>query len=396
MAVVRPTAVAVSNDAGSTGIVSYVSTGTATISASMQGLSGQVDAVVTPAKIAALFVTAPSSGGVGATYVQQFTANAVYTNGQIQNVTQQASWTSSDPSVAAMLPQPGLLQAYLAGAVNVTATLDGISGTDDYTITDAVLNLQSLTVVPASAQPGSDLPFTVLGTFSDGSQQDVTAYVLWELVNGVTLVNFPQTLLQSSAPTISSIFMDENTRLPPGAQLPVMILIRYSDGSVSLGNDPSITWTSSDPSVAQAVTCAPPCETGVVLMGYKQGTATVTATAPNGVSGSQQVEVQTVPPPPNPAGTFLAITADNLMLSRGQTTTLHATALDSSGGSRDVTQQTTWTVNNTAVVQIDGNTVTAKTQGDVVITGSYSDPASTSGTLSAAIIMSVINLSGPY
>jgi Bacterial Ig-like domain (group 2) len=116
------------------GVVTGVSTGTATITASSQGVNGTASVTVSPSNITSLSITTtqgstnPQStftiSGVGA--MQQFYA---YGNGLSSNdLTNAVTWTSSDTSVVTISSGlgsggNGLATSVKAGTTNITATI---------------------------------------------------------------------------------------------------------------------------------------------------------------------------------------------------------------------------------------------------------------------------------
>lgn len=72
-----------------------------------------------------------SAPAVGST--AQLTATASLSDGTTQDVTNTATWESSEPTEA-IVSSTGLVTAFAAGTVNITATYQSIVGTDAITI----------------------------------------------------------------------------------------------------------------------------------------------------------------------------------------------------------------------------------------------------------------------
>lgn len=102
---------------------------------------------------------------------QQFTATAKYSNGTTANVSSQATWKSSNTSVASV-DSTGLVTALAAGFTTITATYSGVAGsaglTDSVTTANAVsiptfhvdinrsgLNSGEHTLTPTNVKPAS-------------------------------------------------------------------------------------------------------------------------------------------------------------------------------------------------------------------------------------------------
>jgi hypothetical protein len=83
-----------------------------------------------PSTVAAVIVSGPAPA-IGST--AQLTATASLSDGTTQDVTNVATWESSEPTEA-IVSSTGLVTAFAAGTVNITATYQSIMGTDAITI----------------------------------------------------------------------------------------------------------------------------------------------------------------------------------------------------------------------------------------------------------------------
>src|SRR5204863_6974708 len=113
---------------------------------------------------------------------QQFTAMGTFSDGSTQNLTSTVSWTSSNvasATISSSIPTGGLALGVAAGVTNITATSGTISGMASLTVTSATP--VSILVTPASASLplGLAQQYTAMGTFSDGTSQDVAGVVAW-------------------------------------------------------------------------------------------------------------------------------------------------------------------------------------------------------------------------
>ena len=162
----------------SAGVLSAYKSGSVIATAVKGSISGTVVITVTgPPVLKTINVGVPSpSLASGST--EQLTATAVYYDNSTQAVTSQAVWQSSDPTIAAVSPS-GMLTALRAGSVTVSATWNSVSGNAGVTVTAAALS--SITVSPAvfSVASGQSKQLSALGTFTDGTSQDVTSQATW-------------------------------------------------------------------------------------------------------------------------------------------------------------------------------------------------------------------------
>ena len=158
----------------STGLVTAVSGGTVTISATIGSIS-----VTTQLSVAALESIAiiPNPITVELRSSQQLSATGTYSDGSTQNVTIAANWTSDTPSVATVGPSTGLVTAVSGGSATITATIGSITGTAPLSVPP----LQSIVVTPVlmSIGVGGNQQFAATGIFSDGSRQNVTTWATW-------------------------------------------------------------------------------------------------------------------------------------------------------------------------------------------------------------------------
>jgi hypothetical protein len=176
--------VSIDNNAGvNKGLGTASNVGTATIKATLGGVSGQTTFTVTAAALTGITVTSPYSSRPKG-YTEQFTATGSYTDGTTANITTNVTWSSSNDSILSMdnvtNKGRGTASSSNMGSVTVTATLSGVSGTKDFSVVSAVVT--SLTVSPstASSAVGTTRQYTATGTFSDASVQDITSSVTWK------------------------------------------------------------------------------------------------------------------------------------------------------------------------------------------------------------------------
>lgn len=183
-----PAVAVVSNAAGSQGRATTLALGSTSIRAQdpKSAISGASQLTVTPAVLVALAL-APEDAVVGLGTSTPFHATGTYSDGSLQDLTGAVTWSSSDPSVAAIDNAPGnagLAQALGVGSTTITAysSKTGISATSSLTVRPV---LETLLVLPAEASvlEGATRSFVALGTYNDGSTADLTGLVLWSSSN---------------------------------------------------------------------------------------------------------------------------------------------------------------------------------------------------------------------
>lgn len=205
-----------------------------------------------------IVVTPPSPSVVNG-QTQQFIATGIYSNGVSADLTSQAAWTSSDPSVAD-IDVAGLATSLSEGAVTIRALFGGKSGATDLSV--AEFALVSITVFPATLnlQVGQTQQFGAIGTYTDNSQADITTEVTWDTsdpsvatindagfaqaVNGGTVaVTIESGLLAGSAALTIQPATQPPSGLPPPPQpgTPADYLLQAQQAmfQLLLGNKPS-------------------------------------------------------------------------------------------------------------------------------------------------------------
>ncbi|HEX2574134.1 MAG TPA: Ig-like domain-containing protein, partial [Polyangia bacterium] len=136
-----PGIASISNAPGTQGLATGLAVGQTPITATLGAVSASATLTVTPAILRSLSIT-PGTLSLPLDLSQPFVAIGLYSDNTTQDVTAQASWTSSNPSVAAIgnaAGTRGLAVALAAGQTPITATLGAASATATLTVTPARL-----------------------------------------------------------------------------------------------------------------------------------------------------------------------------------------------------------------------------------------------------------------
>ena len=132
----------------SSGLVSGLAAGSATITATSEGKSGTAAITVTAVTVPVASVTvSPASASVPAGQTAQLTATPKDSSGNTLTG-RTITWASSNTSVATV-SSSGLVRGVVAGSATITATSEGKSGSSAITVT--AVPVASVTVSPASA-----------------------------------------------------------------------------------------------------------------------------------------------------------------------------------------------------------------------------------------------------
>ena len=163
--------------------VSGLAPGNAVLTATMGTISSPgFTMTVSNATIASLEII-PANPSVPKGLSTQFTATGTFSDATKQDITFDSVWVSSVPTVATISNDPagkGLARAIAVGMSTISATFDSKSA--DTTMEVTVPQLLSIAVMPAnpSILSISNLSFTAIGTYSDGTTPDITSLVSWK------------------------------------------------------------------------------------------------------------------------------------------------------------------------------------------------------------------------
>jgi uncharacterized protein YjdB len=233
---------------------------------------------------------------------QQFVATGTSNDGTTEDLTTQATWSSSNPSVATV-SRSGLATAVGVGTTTITANSDGTSGSTTLTVTS-----QTLSITPASLfiPPQATQQFAATSTDNYGTTQDVTWLVAWTSSNtsvatvnssglataisaGTTTITagfggiWGSTPLTVSSATLSSISITPaNPGISPQGTQQFAATGTFADGTTQ-DITSQVTWISSNTSVATV------SSSGLVTA-VAVGTSTITASA-GSISGSTPLTV---------------------------------------------------------------------------------------------------------
>jgi uncharacterized protein YjdB len=353
------------------GVATPVAVGTTTITVTFMGLTATTTLTVTSAVIASIQVT-PVTPLVPVGTTVAFTAQAIFSDGTLQNVTANATWTSSAPGVLAVTTagaNRGRGTGIAAGGATVTATFMGISGSTDVTVTSAVIVQISVSPAGLILPVGLSRQFTAQAIFSDGTSQDVTARATWisdkPAVAAISDAAATRGLLTAvaagtaniqasfgglagtvgltvSAATLTTIQVTPfNQIVPVGTPLQFQATGLFSDGT-SLDLTAAVTWVSSDGTVVAVSNAAGTRGQATALGAGKVQIAASTAAA----SGSTSVTVT------NALLVSIAISPANSSLAAGKTAPFTALGTFDDGTILDVTAFVTWTSSNVAAADV--------------------------------------------
>ncbi|MDD2899430.1 MAG: Ig-like domain-containing protein [Desulfuromonadaceae bacterium] len=162
------------------GLAKGIAVGTATISATFGAKSDSTLLTVTAPVLQSIAVTPDNSTVSGISKTVNFIATGTYSNGTTADITAQAAWKSSQPSIASIVESSGVATTLTAGTTSISATMSGFTGKTNLTVTTAVLSSLKITPVgPVYMSVNGTQQLTVTATFNDSSTQIVTSSCVW-------------------------------------------------------------------------------------------------------------------------------------------------------------------------------------------------------------------------
>lgn len=368
-----PGVATVSDAVASKGLAQTVTVGTSTVTAGFGGKSGTAEMTVTEPVLKSIALSPPGPY-ILTLSTKRFTANGTYTDGSVLEISSLVSWNSSDPDVTTIAAD-GTATALTQGATTISATRDGISGATILNTTGG--SLSGITLFPLANSLVKDAVGRIIatGTFSNGSIRDITGAVKWTVSDpdvasvtqaggnlawlnpkSVTLVpaiitaasgvlTATASLAVTNPPSLSSIaFLATSLDLVAGTGSPLAVIATYSDGTKQ-DVTTLCAWTPSDPTIAT-----------VGISGLAAGRVTGVADAAGTTTISATYGGKTVVAPATVTVRSLAL--QSLAISgfsavkAGHQIPYSALAGYFGGTSRDVTQETIWTLepSNVAVM----------------------------------------------
>jgi uncharacterized protein YjdB len=158
------------------GLVSSSATGQVTISANWGSITQSTPLTVSTVKLVSITVN-PTNGRVAPHTSALFTAVGNFSDGSTANL-KTVSWKSSKPQFAS-IRSSGLAHGKKAGTVTISATSSGVTGTATLVIGTGTLVSVIVSPVNPVVSSGSTQQFAAIGSFSDGTTQDITYNSHW-------------------------------------------------------------------------------------------------------------------------------------------------------------------------------------------------------------------------
>jgi hypothetical protein len=390
--VANPLLANISNTLGTAGVLTSLTAGTTTVTATLGSVSGSADLFVNAASLVSITV-GPSGLSLALGVTAPLTATGLFSDGSTQDITASVQWSSSSGqfvNVSAL----GVVTSIAVGSSTITATSNGISGNVSVSATAAILNSITINGNLSSIALGLTEQLSAIGHYSDGTTQDITASVHWNSSNtgnvtvsalglvlavGAGTTNVTASLgsvNQSASVTVSAAILESiavtaaQNSFALGFTLQLTATGTYSDGSTQ-DLSASASWTTSNSLIALI------SNTGLVS-GLTAGGITATATL-QGVSGSYAVTVN--------AATLVSISVSpasvtllQILLTQQFTVIGHF----SDGSTQTISSGLHWSCSNGLLATINSTgLLTALGLGNLNVTATY-------GSLTASAAVKIL------
>ncbi len=375
--------------------------GSSMISATVSGVTGSTMLNASAAVLVSIAVT-PAALNLPKGQTQQYTAMGTFSDGSKSDITLQVSWLSSNQSVATIIANTGFATSTgSSGTATISATSSAAMGsiTGSTTVTGVPAVVASITVTPANqtVPKGETLQFKAMGTFTDGTTQDLTSTATWgSTVAAVATVNVSgglATVTGSSGTTqitAASGAVQGSTNLTGAPAVPLSLTVTPSIPSVAKGLTQQFTATEnfSDGSTqnvtATATWTATSSPSGAVTITSPGGLATANASGSaiiQAALGSFSAQTTMIVG----TGTIqsIAVTPSNPpAVPLGLTQPFTATATLSDNSTLDVTGTATWVTLTPGIASISSSGLaTTIAQGSTGVQASIGAIISNTATL---------------
>lgn len=369
--------------------------GNTSITASDGPVHGSATLTVTAAPLVSISIT-PATPFLAVGTSLQLTAVGVFQDGSTQDLTTSVNWSTSTANIAS-ISQTGLLWGISRGSAQVFASKGSINAAVSVSVKTAVLKSLAISPATASIAKGTTKQFSAIGTFSDGSTQDLNAAVSWAssvpsvasigaglasgLAPGTTVITAISGSISASASlAVTNATVVSITVLPANPSLVVGLFRQFTaSASFNDGTTQDITnvvaWTSSAPTVAQTNAAG-------LVSAINSGTAVISASFEQ-VTGSSTLSVQA------PSLISISITPATPSIANTTTQDFFVTGYYSDGSTQLLTNAT-WSSSDPTVASMNGSVAFSRQPGTTTITavlGSFT--ASTTLSVTSATLTSI-------
>ncbi len=377
--------------------------GPTTITATKAGVAGTTSLRVGPPVLVSITVN-PVLPSIAKGTTQAFTASGTFSDGTVVDETTAVTWTSSAPGVAT-IASTGVATAVTQGDTEITARLGTFADSTTLSVTAAVLVDIAIEPVDPAIAKATTLQFTAIGTFSDGTAQDLTNQVTWSSSNGgiatissvglatgiaagtTTITASRGGATDTSDLTVTNATLSSITVTPASSSIVKATTQQFTAiGTFSDSTTQDLTSIVVWSSTATAVATISNTGSRGLASGIAPGVTTIRATSA-GRTGQTTLTVTEA------TLVSIAITPANPSLAKGFKLQFTAIGTFSNATTQNVTTLVTWTSSSNSIASISGSgLVTAKAVGTSTIRATRTGVVgttlltSTNATLTAIVV----------
>jgi hypothetical protein len=183
-----PAVATIGNAPGDKGLASALDPGTTTISAAFGGQTQSTVMTVSNPALVSITIEPANASQLSLTS-SEYIATGSFSDGTSSEISSQVAWTSTNSLVAEIDATSGRVTTLAQGNASIRAALGDVSATTSLTVTGG--NLTGIQILPANpvlvhptgtleGAVGTTRRMTAMGSFSNGTQRDITEMVTWE------------------------------------------------------------------------------------------------------------------------------------------------------------------------------------------------------------------------
>ena len=352
-------------------------------------------ATMTPSNLVSISIS-PSNPTVPLDTAQQLTATGTFSDNSTEQLAS-VTWSSSNPAVVTITDDDsdsGSIYALAMGTATVSACAGSVCGSTTLAVGSPALVSIAVTPANGTVPAGFSIQLDAMGTYSDGSTQDLTSSVTWTSsapnvasINSAGLAS--GLIVGSTTITAASGTVQGTTTLTVGSAILVSIAVTPANASIAAGTTQQFTATGtySDSSTQNLTSIATwsssaagvaTISAGGLATGVSAGSSSITATV-GSITASTTLTVTA------PTLVSIAVTPANPSIAVGSTQQFTATGTYSDSSTQNLTSTATWSSSASGVATIAaGGLATGAAVGNSSI-------SATVGTITGTTMLTVTN-----
>ena len=372
------------------GLATGSAAGSSTITATSGTIKGTAALTIQPPALVSIAVspaTASAPKGKG----QQFSAMGTYSDASTAALTS-VTWSAT---AGATISSNGMATAAAVGTSTITAASGSMNGTATLNVMPAALVSIAVTPATASIAKGLNQQYSAIGTYTDGTTQDLTSTATWSTTSaasitasglatgaaqGAATVSATSGSISGTAaltvlaPALTAITVSPaSASIAKGLTQQYSAMGTYTDGSTATMT--SVTWSANGASI----------NASGLATGSAQGNATISATS-GSISGSASLTVLA------PALTGITVSPATASIPAGTTQQYSATGTYTDGSTQNLSGSVSWSASSNVTVNGSG-LVSTTAQGAATVSATYNSFTGSASLTVAAPALTAITVS---